>query len=226
MAKQKIERTELLTKTIILLRDKGYYSTSMADIAEACLMSKAGLYHYFDSKLELVAAALHWVKENFIVKVLSLADDLNKKPRDRFSGLLSAIEPYLLGRLHDGTGCLMANISLETSGHIPEFVEVIKAFFDAWISTYQTLLGAVFTEKDAKALAESAVAQTQGALLLTQIYGDSTHLLRVHRGLLQCWDRQELLNAQTQQEGFASFEKGSSPPTLKLRRAAPFFQRG
>lgn len=189
MAKQKIEKTDLLKRSIALLRSQGYHNTSMADIARMCDMSKAGLYHHFSSKLDLVTCALNWLQDDFAQQVLVHAYNTTLSPRQRFVNLLVATEEYLLHDQHGGS-CVMANICLETSGNIVPFTGVIKAFFDNWLMAYQHLLALLFQEQDARALAESAIAQTQGALLLTQIYADDTHLKRVRYGLLQCWDKQ------------------------------------
>ena len=127
MAKQKAERIDLLKNAIALLRAQGYHNTSMADIARVCSMSKAGLYHHFTSKLDLVATALTWLSKDFSERVLSHIDDLATAPRQRFVSMLIAVERYSLNEEH-GASCVMANIALETSGTVPEFAKIIKHF--------------------------------------------------------------------------------------------------
>ncbi|HVB10657.1 MAG TPA: TetR/AcrR family transcriptional regulator [Bacillota bacterium] len=52
MAKDK-ER-EIVDAAVALFRDKGYHATSMQDIADAVGLQKGSLYHYLESKEELL----------------------------------------------------------------------------------------------------------------------------------------------------------------------------
>jgi AcrR family transcriptional regulator len=45
---------EILKKSSEIMSKKGFHATSMRDLAKATNMSLAGLYHYFDSKDELI----------------------------------------------------------------------------------------------------------------------------------------------------------------------------
>ena len=65
-AKHQEHVKKILGKARALFAEKGYSSTSMADIAEACEVQKATLYHYFDSKEALLFGILecHIAEEN------------------------------------------------------------------------------------------------------------------------------------------------------------------
>ena len=41
---------DIIEKAAVMFAKRGYASTSIGDIAEACGCSKSRLYHYFDSK--------------------------------------------------------------------------------------------------------------------------------------------------------------------------------
>src|SRR5574341_2178399 len=47
-------RAEICRTAARIFRDRGFDATSVSDIARALRMTKAGLYHYFDSKEELL----------------------------------------------------------------------------------------------------------------------------------------------------------------------------
>jgi AcrR family transcriptional regulator len=49
------QRTLILSRAAGLFADKGYSATSMNDVAAACAMSKAALYHYVRDKRALLA---------------------------------------------------------------------------------------------------------------------------------------------------------------------------
>ena len=61
-----------------LFRDRGYDATSVSDVARALGMTKAGLYHHFDSKeallFEIMMYGLDRVKEDVIVPARAIRD--------------------------------------------------------------------------------------------------------------------------------------------------------
>jgi len=61
-----------------LFRDRGYDATSVSDVARALGMTKAGLYHHFESKeallFEIMMYGLDRVKEDVIVPARAIRD--------------------------------------------------------------------------------------------------------------------------------------------------------
>lgn len=50
---------QILTEAAIVIRNRGYHGASMQEIAERCGLPKAGLYHYFKSKEEILDKILN-----------------------------------------------------------------------------------------------------------------------------------------------------------------------
>jgi len=66
-------RHEILRRTAHLFIERGFEITSLVDVAEACGISKAGVYYHFHSKQELLAAIIGYaqeIHENEVQKVL------------------------------------------------------------------------------------------------------------------------------------------------------------
>lgn len=70
-----------------LFRDRGYDATSVSDVARALGMTKAGLYHHFDSKeallFEIMMYGLERVRDEVIVPVRTVRD-----PEERLRQLI------------------------------------------------------------------------------------------------------------------------------------------
>ena len=67
------QRDAILARAAALFADQGYTATSMNDIAAACGTSKAGLYHYYRDKRELLFQITvgHVARlEQFVVEVM------------------------------------------------------------------------------------------------------------------------------------------------------------
>lgn len=52
-------QASILNKTAMLFAERGYAATSIGDIAQACECSKSRLYHYFDSKEDILAKMMN-----------------------------------------------------------------------------------------------------------------------------------------------------------------------
>src|SRR5262249_41622267 len=71
-------RVEICRTAAQIFRDRGYDATSVSDIARALGMTKAGLYHYFDSKeallFEIMTYGLERVRDEVVLPVRVIAD--------------------------------------------------------------------------------------------------------------------------------------------------------
>jgi AcrR family transcriptional regulator len=65
---------EILRVAAEVLSEKGYYNTSLEEIADRLDLAKASLYHYFDSKEALLTACLGMVAEEAIHRLTAIAD--------------------------------------------------------------------------------------------------------------------------------------------------------
>ena len=66
----KDRRVEILEIAARLICEKGYGSASIQDIADACELTKAGLYHYIRSKEHLLHEIMHYGMDVFEEQVL------------------------------------------------------------------------------------------------------------------------------------------------------------
>src|SRR5687768_13363311 len=64
-------RTEILETAAKLICERGYDATSIQDIAQACNLTKAGLYHHIRSKEHLLLEIMHYGMDRFEEQVLS-----------------------------------------------------------------------------------------------------------------------------------------------------------
>lgn len=181
MGIKKIDKSQLIETAGNLFRTRGYCNTSMADIAGACSINKASLYHHFPSKKDLTVAVLKnlhdYFKEHFFVTVYQET----VPPLERLTKFTQQIEDFFLER---ESGCLMANLTLEVGDSIPEFAQVLKAYFNDWISAISHVLVPRYSQEQAKNLAADAVSQIQGAIMLSNLYGDYGPLKRQRLNLL------------------------------------------
>jgi TetR/AcrR family transcriptional regulator, cholesterol catabolism regulator len=96
----------ILEKAAQVICARGYEGASMQDIAEACSITKAGLYHHIETKEKLLLAIMNYgmdlFEEQVIAKVIDIADPLER---------LKA--------------CMARNIKLVTSGSSKEVTIIL-----------------------------------------------------------------------------------------------------
>jgi AcrR family transcriptional regulator len=78
---------EILRVAAQVLSEKGYYNSSLEEIADRLDLAKATLYHYFDSKESLLTACLGTVAEEAITRLTAIASGGGSAP-ERLRGLI------------------------------------------------------------------------------------------------------------------------------------------
>ena len=71
-------RAEICRTAAQIFRDRGFDATSVSDVARALGLTKAGLYHYFDSKesllFEIMTFGLDRVRDEVVIPVRAIRD--------------------------------------------------------------------------------------------------------------------------------------------------------
>ena len=84
-------RRYVLDKAQALFADKGYLSTSMAEIAQASEFAVGSLYSFFSSKEEILATIFKEHIEQVIAKNQKIKDDKNLSSRQKIEASLEAL---------------------------------------------------------------------------------------------------------------------------------------
>jgi len=110
---------EILERAAKLIFQSGYEATSMQEIAEACGLTKAGLYHHIKTKEALLLAIMHYGMDLFEDMVIAKVSDI--------------VDP--VARLRE---CMARNVSLVTMDSSKEVTIILHE--------HQTLTGAARQE--------------------------------------------------------------------------------
>ena len=182
MPKQKVNKEYVVHQELKLFRRKSYHQATMADIGEAVGLLKGSIYHYFKSKEELMREVMFYVHKFFRDQVFVHAYDKNLTPEERLQKMSQVTERIFLGK---AKGNIMGNIGLETAHVHPEFQEQIQIFFKQYIKAIKTIYAEKFPENIAQDLAEQAVAEMEGALMLSRIFDKKEYFVKANRRLME-----------------------------------------
>ncbi|AKD04354.1 hypothetical protein POKO110462_16410 [Pontibacter korlensis] len=72
---------------------------------------------------------------------------------------------------------LTANIGLESAQVNPEFTEIIRKFFEDWITAFSYTFQSQNQQPEARMVDEQAVQEIEGAVMLSVISGNEKHFL-------------------------------------------------
>lgn len=175
----------IVQQALRLFRVNGYHKTSMADIAAACGLLKGSIYHYFPSKEALALEVLQQLRVYFTKNVFSVAYEEKYSAQQRLVEFTLAVESYFTSR--EG-GCLMGNLALELIDVMPQFADIIRAYFDEWTQALTHILSAKYDEDEALMLAQDAIAKTQGAIMMMRVYCQPDVIHRLNREIFTLLD--------------------------------------
>lgn len=168
----KIDKQDFLLRCWEVFHLKGYYNTSMQNLAEATGLQKAGLYHHYPTKQILMERVMEYALQQFREYVLSVADETALPPEQRLEKLLRRHKK--LATLHR-QGCFFANIVLET-GREELFNHILKTAMEEWAEAVGRLLAHRMPPERARHEATRLIMEYEGAVLFYKMTGEERYL--------------------------------------------------
>ena len=182
MPVQKISKEEILSATLDAFRQKGYYNTSMEDLAQACGLHKGSFYHHFSSKEALMKTILEEMRNQLNQYVFSIAFDEKIAAEKRMTKLLMLLKTHLLAQ--EG-GCFIGNTTLETAQHIPQFADILRGIFADWTAALQKIYSVRYANDVAFSIAQQTVMEFQGAVMMRNLFKDEAILQQSYERAMQ-----------------------------------------
>ena len=185
MAIKKTSKEEILQNAVKLFKIKGYYNTSVSDIANGCGLLKGSVYHYFESKDAIGVESLKYIHDFFVKNVYSIAYQSHIPVHKRILLFIKKIDDYFL---HSEGGCLFGNLALELASEKELFTKVIKEDFRAWEEALTFMLQEIYDEQEAVSLAKEYVALTQGSIMMMNLTNSSLDYLKVGQKIVKLFE--------------------------------------
>jgi AcrR family transcriptional regulator len=126
-------RSEIYEKTMELFSERGYDNTPISLVSKSLGLSKAGIYHYFQSKEELLFRTHEYFIKKNLIPILEKAEKIS----DPVERITYFVENNTRSLASDKSGRLLIREAPRLS---PKNYEVIK---DMWRRVFELLRGAV-----------------------------------------------------------------------------------
>ena len=168
-------RARLIHAALQLFADKGYGSTSVADVRQSAQVHSGSLYHFFPGKQELLLAVLDTYLAGIGPMLLEPAWRGVDDPIERIFALLACYRTALV-QTEFGYGCPIGSLALELHEPDPPVRERLAQNFDAWVGAIEGLLGEARKRlprgTDRRALAELVLSVMEGAVMQARTFRD------------------------------------------------------
>ncbi|MER6077873.1 TetR/AcrR family transcriptional regulator [Streptomyces sp. NPDC001833] len=176
-------KNKILTAARSLIEQRGYSALGVAEICKTADVPKGSFYYFFESKESLALAVIdqHWADER---SEWESALNGDAEPMRRLRQLFESMETQQRAG-QDGCGsvlgCMFGNLSLEMSNQADAVRRRLQEIFETQVD----LVAAVVAEaqqrgevsvSDARAVARSMVALTEGQVLFAKLHNDPAQL--------------------------------------------------
>lgn len=198
-------RTRILMTAMELFWEKGFGSTSIADILSRSQVHSGSLYHFFPGKQDVLIGVLELYRDGIEEWLLKPNWEGVEDPIERIFALLNGYRTQLITT--DCTyGCPIGNIALEIHEPDPQVRLLLAANFSNWSCAVERCLDAAQDrlprDTDRAALAEYVLTVMEGAVMQARTYRELGYfdrniaMLRDHFGLLEARARAERIAAE------------------------------
>jgi TetR/AcrR family transcriptional repressor of nem operon len=165
-------RSRLVEAARKLFLSKGYASTSISDILQEAGANSGSLYHFFETKQDLLVAVLDSYCTGLGPMLLYPAWQGVGDPMERVFALLGRYRELLI--MSDFSyGCPIGSIALELHEPDPAVRKSLAANFSAWRKAVQECLAEANLEDGTSSddLATLVLAVMEGAVMQSRTYG-------------------------------------------------------
>jgi TetR/AcrR family transcriptional regulator, transcriptional repressor for nem operon len=187
-------RTRLVLAAMQLFWEKGYNSTSIADVLHTAKVNSGSLYYFFPGKSDLLAAVLDLYQEGIRTMLLEPAWAGVSDPVERIFALLARYRKSLVDT-DCFYGCPIGSLALELHEPDPAVRERLAKNFSAWIAAVEECLlqarARLPTDLNRRELAQFVLTTMEGGVMQARTFRDIEYFDAAVRQLRQYFKRLE-----------------------------------
>ncbi len=168
-------RMRILLAAMDLFWEKGFSSTSVADLLKRADVNAGSLYHFFPGKQDVLVAVLDLYHRGIWDMLLNPVWEGVADPIERVFALLAKYREHIV-QTDCSYGCPIGSLALELHEPDPPVRELMAANFTAWAGAIEQCLrdaGPRLPKRcDRAALARFVLTTMEGGVMLARTYRD------------------------------------------------------
>lgn len=166
-------RDNLIRVAMRLFAEKGFGSTSVADILKESGVHSGSLYHHFETKQSLLIGVLETYRDGIEAMLIRPAWDGVDDPIERIFSLLARYRK-LLETTECLYGCPIGSLALELHEPDPPVRKLLAANFERWTDFVKACFDAAHDRLpgglDTRQLAQFVLTTMEGGVMLSRTY--------------------------------------------------------
>ena len=168
-------RQRLVVTALRLFWEKGYGSTSIAEILQSANVNSGSLYHFFPSKQDLLLAVLDTYHTGIYPMLLEPAWQGIDDPIEKIFALLARYRQMLVDT-ECFYACPIGSLALELHEPDPPVREGLAKNFNAWVGAIEECLNDAAArlprDLDRRGVAEFVLTTMEGGVMLARTFRD------------------------------------------------------
>ncbi|HET7478018.1 MAG TPA: TetR/AcrR family transcriptional regulator [Rubrobacteraceae bacterium] len=182
MRKGERTRRRILERSAPVFNTKGYFGASMSDLIRASGLEKGGIYNHFGSKEELALESF-----DYAAGIMRARFDAALADREGAIERLFAVVDVLGALVEDppvAGGCPVLNTAVESDDAHPALKARAEEAMIGWLRLIGRIVkdgardGELRTDTDPREVASVVVATLEGALMISKLCDDPSHMQR------------------------------------------------
>jgi AcrR family transcriptional regulator len=182
MSKGEQTREMILARSAPLFNQFGYFGASLSAIMRATGLEKGGIYNHFESKDQLALETFDYAYGLVAQRVRNALAD-KRHAVERLQAIIAVFQSIIEDPPVPG-GCPILNTAIEADDAHEELRERARAAMDDWRSTIRRIVqrgverNEIRNTVNADEVATLFVATLEGAIMLSNLYKDGSHIRR------------------------------------------------
>ena len=168
-------RERLVSAALKLFGEKGYQSTSVADVQRESDCHSGSFYHFFPTKQDLLLAVLERYRTGIVPMLIEPACADVQDPLERIFALLARYR-LLLEMSRCAYGCPIGSLALELHEPDPVVRQLLASNFTGWIDQVENCLldarKVLGRDFDTRRMASFVLTVMEGAVMQARTYRD------------------------------------------------------
>ena len=179
MKKGEATRNRIVVRTANLLNTQGYLGTPVSEIMRATGLQKGGIYRHFESRAALTREAFEFAFGRMRERLFQAIEG-EHTAKDKLFALFEVMRNAPRDEAFRG-GCPIMNLAVESDDADPELRDAARQAMIRLIGLFERIIAegmkrGEFAKGNARALARLIVASVEGAIMLTNLYKDTTYM--------------------------------------------------
>ena len=183
MTKGEQTKDRILNSSAALFNRFGYSATSFGDIMADTGLEKGGIYNHFANKEALMLEAFEYAISRLNQRY-SAALEGRSDAVERLNAVLAVFEATITDPPIRG-GCPLLNAATESDDALPALRARVRRAINGWLTTIVGIIergqidGQLQLTVDASSTASVIFSALEGAVMLSRLYRDPTHIRNV-----------------------------------------------